>query len=83
MQTDEKLNLYGVIAPYCFLLCKSALASLKPGAILEIHLSDPQTLEDLLIILDRSGEKILSSVQYGESTRLRVQRGGISQVESA
>lgn len=75
MQTDEILNLCGVLAPYCFLLCKSALASLKAGEILEIHLSDQQTLKDLLVILDRSGEKVLSVLQQEERTRLRVQKG--------
>ncbi|MEM5786802.1 MAG: sulfurtransferase TusA family protein [Syntrophobacteraceae bacterium] len=75
MQTDEKLDLCGVIAPYCFLLCKSALSSLEPGAVLEICLSDRQSLDDLLVILDRSGEKILTQEQHGGFTRIRVQKG--------
>ncbi len=74
MRADERLDLTGVIDPYCFLLCKSALASLEPGAVLEIEISDPQTLEDLMVILDRSGEKILWTVQHETHTRLWVQK---------
>ena len=75
MQVDEKIDLCGIIAPCSFMLCKSTLASMKPGAILEVHLSDPETLEDLLIILNRSGEKIITRVQHGNRTCLWVQRG--------
>jgi TusA-related sulfurtransferase len=75
MQADEKLDLCGIIAPYSFLLCKSTLASMRPGTILEVHLSDPDTLEDLLIILNRSGEKIITRVQHGDRTCFWVQKG--------
>lgn len=75
MLADEKLDLCGIIAPYSLMLCKSTLASMKPGAILEVHLSDPGTLADLLIILERSGEKIITRVQDGERTCFWVQKG--------
>lgn len=75
MQADERLDLCGIIAPYSFLLCKSTLASMVPGALLEVHLSDPETLEDLLTILNRSGEKIITRVQDGNRTCLWIQKG--------
>jgi TusA-related sulfurtransferase len=42
-------------------MCKSELAYMESEAILEVHLRDPQTIEDLLTILDRSGETVLPS----------------------
>jgi TusA-related sulfurtransferase len=75
MQADEKLDLCGVLAPYCLLLCKSTLASMQPGAILEVHLRDPETLRDLLTILERSEETVLGEVQRENHTCLWIQKG--------
>lgn len=75
MQADEKLDLCGIMAPYCLLLCKSKLVSMKPRAILEVHVGDPETLEDLLLILNRSGEKIVAKVQYMDRTCFWVEKG--------
>jgi TusA-related sulfurtransferase len=75
MEVDEKLDLSGIIAPCSFLLCKSRLASMKPGAVLEVHVSDPETLKDLLTILDRSGEKIVARMQNAHRTCLWVEKG--------
>jgi TusA-related sulfurtransferase len=75
MEADEKLDLCSIIAPYSFLLCKSRLASMKPGAVLEVRVSDPETLKDLLTILDRSGEKIVARVQNADRTCLWVEKG--------
>ncbi len=61
MRVDEKLDLCGFINPCCLLQCKSVLASMKPGSILEIRVQDPETFSDLLTILERTGETVLSS----------------------
>jgi TusA-related sulfurtransferase len=61
MQSDEKLDLCGILQPYCLLQCKSVLSSMEPGAILEIRIRDPETYDDLVRILERSGETIVSS----------------------
>ncbi len=77
MEPDEKLDLCGVIEPYCFLQCKSTLAGMKPGTVLEIWLRDSQTLEDLTIILKRSGEIIVGSKTEGDRFRLWIRKGRI------
>jgi TusA-related sulfurtransferase len=74
MRTDERLDLSGVIKPYCLLQCKSVLASLKPGSILAIRIRDPETYHDLLTILERSGEIIVSNRKVKESFLIRVQK---------
>jgi TusA-related sulfurtransferase len=75
MQADKILDLCGVLAPYCLLMCKSELAHMQSGAILEVHLRDPETIEDLLTILDRSGETVVARVQHQDRTCLWVQKG--------
>ncbi len=74
MQADEKLDLCGFIKPYCLLRCKSVLASMKLGSILEIRVGDPETYSDLLTILDRSGEEVLSSRKRKKDFLIRVRK---------
>jgi TusA-related sulfurtransferase len=61
MQSDEKLDLCGIIKPYCLLKCKSVLASMQPDHVLEIRICDPETYNDLMTILKRTGETVVSS----------------------
>jgi TusA-related sulfurtransferase len=74
MRSDEKLDLYGIIKPYCLLQCKSVLASMKPGAILEVRIVDPETYNDLLKILERSGETIVSRRKTKKDFQLWVRK---------
>ncbi len=75
IKADEQLDLCGMIAPYCLLLCKATLASMPPGAILEVRVCDPETARDLLTVLDRSGEKVVAKLQSEDVTQLWVQKG--------
>jgi TusA-related sulfurtransferase len=74
MQADETLDLCGVIAPYCLLMAKSALAALRPGAVLEIQLRDTEALVDLLTILERSGEIVIATGRWEDRHRLWVRK---------
>lgn len=74
MPSDETLDLSGIIKPYCLLECKSVLASMKPGAILNIRIRDPDTYRDLSTILERSGEIIVSRKKMKEGFLLRVRK---------
>jgi|WetSurMetagenome_2_1015567.scaffolds.fasta_scaffold1329506_1 TusA-related sulfurtransferase len=75
IKADDQLDLCGMMVPYCLLMVKSTLASMKPGAVLEIHVRDPETVQDLLTVLTRSGEKVVARVQSEDITRLWVQKG--------
>ncbi|MGA2402903.1 MAG: sulfurtransferase TusA family protein [Syntrophobacteraceae bacterium] len=74
MKPDERLDLRGVIEPCCFLSCKATLASMRPGTVLEILVKDPETVMDLLTILERSGEIVLGSERQGDHYRLLVRK---------
>lgn len=78
MQVERILDLCGVLAPYCLLLCTSELAQMQPGAILEVHLRDPETIEDLLTILDRSGEAVVAREQHEDRTCVWVRKGRVT-----
>jgi TusA-related sulfurtransferase len=74
MHADEKLDLCGIPEPYCLLMCKSALIALRPGAVLEIQLRDPATLQDLVTILGRSGDTVIGRDKRGDCYRIWVQK---------
>ncbi|MFZ5453579.1 MAG: sulfurtransferase TusA family protein [Thermodesulfobacteriota bacterium] len=60
MKSDQRLDISGQVMPLSLALCKFTLAQMKPGEILEIRLRDPDTFQDLLIIVERSGDCLLS-----------------------
>jgi TusA-related sulfurtransferase len=60
MKADQQLNICEEVIPVSLALCKSALAQLADGAVLEIHLRDRGTLEDLQMIVERCGDQILA-----------------------
>jgi TusA-related sulfurtransferase len=58
------------------MLYKSTLASMNTGDVLEVHLSDPETTDDLLIILERSGDEIVGRARHENRSSFWVKRGG-------
>ena len=60
MKSDQRLDISGVVIPFSLALCKCTLARMDPGAVLEICLTDHDTLQDLSIIMERSGDDILA-----------------------
>ncbi len=74
MGADRTLDLCGVFHPYCLILYKAALASMRQGGTLEIYIADADATKDLLTILDRSGEVLLESERCGDRLRLLVRK---------
>lgn len=60
MKADQRLDISEVLIPISLALCKSTLAQMAAGAVLEICLKDHDTLRDLLIIIERSGDDVLA-----------------------
>ena len=60
MKSDQRLDISGVVIPFSLALCKSTLARMATGAVLEICLRDQDTFQDLLIIVERSGDTVLT-----------------------
>ena len=60
MRADQQLDISGEVIPVSLALCKSALARLAAGSVLEIRLRDRDTLQDLQMIVERSGDQVLA-----------------------
>lgn len=75
MQANKRLDLKGVVIPICFFVCKSTLAAMSPGDVLEVCLRDPDILNDLLTIIEHSGDKLMSLDETDEGYFLWIQKG--------
>lgn len=60
MKSDQRLDISGVVVPFSLALCKCTLTRMDAGEVLEIQLQDRDTLQDLLIIVERSGDDVLA-----------------------
>jgi hypothetical protein len=56
----ELLDISGVVLPFGLMLCKAAMKRLDARKVLEIRLQDRDTLQDLLMIFQRSGDRIIA-----------------------
>ena len=74
MKSDQRLDISGVVIPFSLALCKSTLARMAVGAVLEICLTDHDTLQDLLMIVERSGDDILAWEKRDNCYYLRVRK---------
>ena len=74
MRSDQRLDLSGEVIPFSLALCKSTLAQMAAGAILEIRLRDRETLQDLVMIVERSGDGVLAWKKHDEYYQLWVQK---------
>ena len=63
-----------MVIPFSLALCKSALAQMAAGAVLEIRLQDHDILQDLLIIVERSGDNVLAWEKHDEYYSLWVRK---------
>ena len=75
MRSDQRLDISGVLIPFSLALCKSTLARMAAGAVLEIRLRDHDTLQDLLIIVERSGDNVLAWEKHDDCYYLWVRKG--------
>jgi TusA-related sulfurtransferase len=74
LKSDQQLDISGVVIPFGLVLCKSTLARMPAGEVLHICLQDYDTLQDLLIILDRSEDRVLDREQQGDYYHVWVQK---------
>ena len=74
MKSDQRLDISGVLIPFSLALCKSTLAQMAAGAVLEICLGDHDTLQDLLIIVERSGDHVLAWEKHDDRYAVWVQK---------
>ena len=75
MEMASTLDLIGVVSPICLLKCKSALARLDPGEVLEVLVQDREVVESLSMILRQSEDRMEAFSKEGECFRLSIRKG--------
>ena len=75
MSRKQKLDLVGIGWPVCFLECKRALGEIDRGVCLEIIMQDPDAVEELVTIVDRSQDQILQIRKKHDCYQIQIQKG--------
>ncbi len=75
MPSNSKLDLIGVISPLCLLKCKSVLAGMESGHVLEILLQDPDVVEELIKIINRSQDIVITIESERNHYRTYIKKG--------
>jgi tRNA 2-thiouridine synthesizing protein A len=68
------LDLKGLKCPLPVLRAKKALASLEPGAVLELEATDPAALKDFPAFCEMTGHVLLESRADGDVLRFRIRK---------
>ena len=72
MASKGELDLRGVVLPVCLLECKNALVEMDSRQGLDILVSDPHVVEDLVRIITRSAGMAVRPRREGSHYRLHV-----------
>lgn len=75
MFAKKGIDLRGVVSPVCLLKCKSMLAKINGGDVLEVILQDPEVVEELVKIVERSEDKIIDQQKEEDYYRINIQKG--------
>jgi TusA-related sulfurtransferase len=74
MPSRSELNLIGVVWPVCLLKCNSELNRLNEGEEVDVIVQDPDILQDLLKIVERSLEYSVSTTHEKDHYRLHIRK---------
>ena len=75
MPSKSKLDLCGGAWPVCLLKFKSALNDLCSCDVLEVLAQDPDVVDNIIMIVERSEDKLIEQRKEGEIYRLSVEKG--------
>ncbi len=74
MSSKSEIDLLGVVSPVCLLKCKNALDCLDPGHVLEVLVQDPEVVEDLIKIVERSQYQLLKLETEKDYYRIHIRK---------
>jgi TusA-related sulfurtransferase len=75
MPSKSQLDLRGIAWPMCLLQFKQNLLALKAGQRLEVLVQDPDVADHILLLVNRSEDKVMERQIDGERFRLCIQKG--------
>lgn len=74
MSSNSELDLTGIVWPMCLLEFKRALLGLKSKGIMEVLIRDPDVVDQLLMIVEHSENRLIKRQMEGERVRLCIQK---------
>ncbi len=75
MPSKSELDLVRVAWPECLLKFNSALNDLCSCDVLEVLVEDPDVVDNIIMIVDRSEATLINQQKEGEIYRLSIQKG--------
>lgn len=78
MPFTSEVDLCGITWPVCLLKFKNALNDLGTDDVLEVLTRDPEVMEHIMMIVNRSKDKLISQRKEGHIYRLTVEKGGVN-----
>ena len=75
MPLKSKVDLCGITWPVCLLKFKNALKDLGAYDVLDVFTRDPDVVDNITMIVDRSEDRLITQHEEGEVYRLSIQKG--------
>lgn len=75
MMLNSKLNLVGVAWPVSLLQFQNATSGLAAHEVLEVFTRDPDVVENITLLVNRSEDALIDQQKEGEVYRLSIQKG--------
>jgi TusA-related sulfurtransferase len=75
MPSKSELDLVGISWPVCLLKFKCALNELGAWDMLDVTARDPDVVENIIMIADRSGSTLIDQHLEGDIYRLSIEKG--------
>ena len=74
MTSNSEVDLCGIAWPVCLLKFKSALNDICSRNVLEVLTQDPDVVENIILIVDRSEDTLINQQKEGDIYRLSVEK---------
>jgi TusA-related sulfurtransferase len=74
MPSKSELDLVGISWPVCLLKFKCVLNDLCPCDVLDVAARDPDVVDNIILIVDRSGNTLIDQRLEGDTYRLTIEK---------
>jgi TusA-related sulfurtransferase len=74
MSSTVQLDLIGITWPVCLLKFKTVLNNLGSCEVMEVLAQDPEVVDNIVMIIERSEDTLINRRQDGDIYRLSVRR---------
>ena len=75
MNLKQEINLIDTVSWLSLLKCKDVLSKMSMGDVLEVLIKDPEVIEDLKKIVNRSQDQLLQTMSEEDHYRIRIKKG--------